>query len=174
MEWASDSLTPAVASEAVTGTGRAARVRGGSVSAPAPRKPDTSHLTDCNWGKTDREAHPVNCVSWDEAQEFARWAGGRLPTEAEWEYAARSAGRSWSHPWGDEATSCVQAVMWDNDDAPPGCGGDGTAPVCSKPGGNSQQGLCDLIGNVGEYVQAAYHETYYGAPIDGSARTDES
>ena len=52
-----------------------------------------------------------------------------------------------------------------------GCGQGRTWPVCSKPRGNTAQGLCDLAGNVGEWVEDCYHESYQGAPNDGSAWT---
>jgi formylglycine-generating enzyme required for sulfatase activity len=119
----------------------------------------------CNWGVAGRENHPVNCVDWNQAEAFSRWAGGRLPSEAEWEYAARSAGKNWTYPWGDEKPTCERAVT-------SVCGAKGTAPVCSKPKGNTLQGLCDLSGNVWEWVRDRYHESYAGAPVDGGAWDD--
>ena len=104
---------------------------------------------------------PVVGVDWNQAKAFAEWAGARLPTEAEWEYAARSAGEDWKYPWGNEDADCWRAVIG-------GCG-DASAPVCSKPGGNTKQGLCDMAGNVWEWVQDWYHGSYGGAPDDGSA-----
>ena len=116
----------------------------------------------CNWGVAGRDQHPVNCVDWNQAQAFSAWAGGRLPSESEWEYAARSAGKDWKYPWGDEAATCETAVI-------SGCTSGGTAPVCSEPAGNTKQGLCDMAGNVWEWVQDWYHDSYNGAPTDGTA-----
>ena len=113
----------------------------------------------CNWSVPEK--YPVNCVGWEQAKTFAEWAGARLPTEAEWEYAARGGGLEQRYPWGDEAPTCERVVS-------KGCGL-GTAPVCSTPAGNTKQGLCDMAGNVWEWVEDWYHDSYKGAPSDGSA-----
>ncbi len=104
---------------------------------------------------------PVVCVTWSQAAAFSKWAGGRLPSEAQWEYAARSAGKNLKYPWGDKAADCTLAVG-------AGCAKE-PAPVCSTPAGNTRQGLCDMAGNVWQWVQDSYHKTYVGAPSDGSA-----
>ncbi len=132
----------------------------------------TAPLTDsdCNWEDPDYEDHPVNCINWHQAKEFCEWAGGRLPSEAEWEYAARSGGQDITYPWGNETATCDYAVMWDGVN---GCGTNRTWPVCSKPAGNTDQGLCDMAGNVWEWVEDDWHDSYNGAPDDGSAWVDE-
>jgi formylglycine-generating enzyme required for sulfatase activity len=110
----------------------------------------------------DGDDQPLVGVTWDQAKAFSKWAGGRLPTEAEWEYAARSAGKDQKYPWGDEEATCANAALDE-------CEGRGTAHVCSKPAGNTEQGLCDMVGKVWEWVEDGYHENYNGAPTDGSA-----
>ena len=70
-------------------------------------KPGTENL--CNWKVSGRDDHPINCVDWQQAVEFCRWAGGRLPTEAEWEYAARSRGQDILYPWGNDLPTCSLA-----------------------------------------------------------------
>ncbi|MCX5792844.1 MAG: formylglycine-generating enzyme family protein [Elusimicrobia bacterium] len=121
----------------------------------------------CNWGKAGRETHPVNCVSWHQADQYAKFKGARLPSESEWEYAATGGGRDQKYPWGNDEPTCDKAVMFGNGDS--GCGTDATMPVCSKPAGNTAQGLCDMAGNVYQWVQDESGQSYDGAPADGSA-----
>ena len=123
-------------------------------------EPDTRSSNSCNWGAEGRDSHPMNCVSWTEARKYAEWIGARLPTEAEWEYAARSAGSDREYPWGDTEPTCDTAVI-------SGCSS-GTEPVCSRPAGNTEQGLCDMAGNVWEWVEDDWHGSYDGAPADRS------
>ncbi|MBN2803282.1 MAG: formylglycine-generating enzyme family protein [Deltaproteobacteria bacterium] len=120
---------------------------------------------------SDRSNHPVNCIPRDQMKDFCRWIGGHLPSEAEWEYAARSRGKDKTYPWGEDPVSCDFAVV--NKELGTGCGTGTTAPVCSKPKGNTEQGLCNMAGNVSEYVEDEAHVTYDGAPTDGSAWLDK-
>ncbi len=99
----------------------------------------------CNYGYYSRAKHPINCVTWEQASEFAAFVGGRLPTEAEWEFAARSGGQDKLFPWGNFAPSCERT--WFGTCAPYE-----TAEVCIHPGGNTEQGLCDMAGNVYEWT----------------------
>lgn len=121
----------------------------------------------CAGVESTGDEQPVVCVDWSQASAFARWAGGRLPSEAEWEYAARSGGKTRKFPWGDEEPTCERAVLNHGDGL--GCGRKAAWPVCSKPKGNTEHGLCDMAGNVWQWVQDRKHRSYVGAPADGSA-----
>lgn len=119
----------------------------------------------CNGGMPWNADHPVNCVDFNQATTFCEWDGGkRLPTEAEWEKAARGTdGRIF--PWGDQHPDCNLAVM---NDMPfvdgvmgPGCGNGYTQPVGSKPAGASPYGAMDMVGNHWEWTQDWYAEDYY-------------
>lgn len=120
----------------------------------------------CYWNMDGFDSFPMSCVGWYKASAFCQWIGGSLPSEAQWEYAARSEGKDITYPWGDEAPSCDYAVF---NEGGAGCGTGMAFEVCSKPAGNTDQGLCDMAGNLLEWVQDTHHSTYEGAPTDGSA-----
>jgi formylglycine-generating enzyme required for sulfatase activity len=134
-------------------------------------------------GYAQGEQQPVACVSWDDARAYVQWLaketgqGYRLPSEAEWEYAARAGGKT-ARPWGDNPKdACSHANVADNTtyegtswELKHDCS-DGywfPAPVASYQA--NRFGLYDMIGNVWEWVQDCYQDSYTGAPADGSAR----
>ena len=122
---------------------------------------------DNGWGRGNL---PVINISWDHAKAFIDWLNSktgnsyRLPTEAEWEYAAR-AGTTTLYPWGDDFRGNQANCAW--------CGsqwdGQQTAPVGSFAA--NAWGLHDMLGNVREWTEDCWHKDYNGAPTDGSAWT---
>ena len=109
-------------------SGRAwlARQRPGALPAPCPG---------------ERPDEPRRCVTWHEADAYARWRGGRLPTEAEWEYTARGP-RASRYPWGEAFDASRCNVV----------GAPGAVPVGTYPGGASWVGAEDMAGNAMEWV----------------------
>ena len=130
-------------------------------------RPDVS---DSRWGRGRR---PVINVSWDDARAYVKWLSGitgkpyRLFSEAEYEYAARGKSET-KYPWGDDIklngkpmANCASCgSQWD---------GKQTAPVGSFPA--NAFGLYDMVGNVWEWMEDCWNETYRGAPADGSPWT---
>ena len=111
-----------------------------------------------------REKHPVVQVSWDDAVTYARWAGKRLPTEAEWEFAARGGLNRQPYVWGKEQVpeGKWQTNIWQGKFPSQNALSDGfrgTAPVASfRPNG---YGLYDMSGNVWEWCRDWYRPDYY-------------
>ena len=133
-----------------------------------PNRPERP--ADEGWGRGRR---PVINVNWHEAKAYASWLSEqtgkryRLPSESEWEYAAR-AGTETAYSWGDEI-NCSQARYGRRAGGECSNSGDGPVPVGSfEP---NPFGLYDLHGNVWEWVEDRWHDNYEGAPSDGSAWT---
>jgi formylglycine-generating enzyme required for sulfatase activity len=114
---------------------------------------DAGAETACTYLNAKR-GHPMNCVSWYTANAYCAARGKRLPTEEEWEYAARSGTKQYHYPWGNASPSNAQ-LCWSGVSARAG-----TCPVGSFPSGASAEGVQDLAGNVWEWTASGYSESY--------------
>lgn len=139
----------------------------------------TGYQAEGNWRehfKPGLDKHPVVSVSWDDARAYCRWAEVRLPTEAEWEKAARGTdGRL--YPWGDDwdARRCNNRSMQRPDlmaRMAPVHNGRGTLPVGSFPEGASPYGLLDMAGNAFEWTMSPF-DPYPYRRDDGREANDD-
>jgi len=143
--------------------------------------PSVQDWDGAGWGLNtvaERPTHPQNGLQWQQAADYCAWREMRLPTEAEWEYAAKGPVHR-KYPWGDgpEPTCANDTAVFNEagGEAGYGCGGGGTAPVGSKPAGASWSGALDMSGNVWEWVEDRWHTSYADdgtRPDDGSAWTE--
>jgi serine/threonine-protein kinase len=122
-------------------------------------------------GTTGPGDHPVRHVSWEQAAAYCAWVGSHLPTEAEWEKAARGPEER-TYPWGNQLPAgdlvnfadLSSNLNWADTIVDDGYGN--IAPVGSYPAGASLYGALDMAGNAAEWVNDWYDETYYSrAPV---------
>ena len=134
--------------------------RGFTTSAQKKRDmPKAPQFDPIYWGRWN---NPMVDVDWNDAKDFCEWGGGRLPSEAEWEYAARGGLEGGKYPWGDGSPV-------DRPDVSNGARFNGTNPVAVSSYSAIGYGLYNMVGNVWEWCEDTWHDSYHGAPDDGSA-----
>lgn len=138
-------------------------VKARACTAPLLYDPRNLYTIHCNYRKKGkiRSNHPINCVSWFQARAFCRWAGRRLPSETEWEYAAIGTKKTY-FPWGNQQKDiCRYAIVRSPVTYIMGCGRKSTWPVGSRPAGASVFGVMDMEGNVSEWTEDCYEHMAY-------------
>ena len=122
-----------------------------------------SEQTECAWLGPDDPTHdalPVNCVSWEAAAQFCSLVGGNLPTEAQWEHAARGRGQARRFPWGNDDPQCCTSAIDASEchlTSAESVGSHLASPSCANLGDVSRDDVLDLGGNVGEWMAGDFH-----------------
>jgi formylglycine-generating enzyme required for sulfatase activity len=133
---------------------------------PGPNRVQDS---DCIWNRyhlgvgflMDRYAqYPANCVEWSQANAYCEWKNKRLPSEEEWEWAARSGDRDWTYPWGDVPP--IPYLYSDAQSVPKRL-----SPVGMTPRGDNRWGIHDLAGGVSEWTSSLYADGSNSRTIRG-------
>jgi formylglycine-generating enzyme required for sulfatase activity len=125
----------------------------------------------CTWNKDNAQNLPINCITWKQARDFAKWIGGDLPTETQWEYVAKGgACENRTYPWGERIAACLLANFDQSNQMDEQLCHPDFLNVCSLTMGNTKDGACDMLGNVSEFVLDEYADTYAGMPLNESPR----